>query len=222
MLHPVVLNGGSGSRLWPLSRQNQPKQFLALIGSHSLFQETLRRASTLPDVRLPVVVCAEDHRFMVGEQLQEIGLASGGILLEPVARNTAPAIAIAALHVAAADPAALMLVLPADHLIEDEAAFREAVVRALPLAREGWLVTFGIEPDAPETGYGYIEFPENVRPGSLTAFPVHRFREKPELKAAKRYVAAGNYAWNGGMFFWRAATLLEELQKYLPKSCTGT
>jgi mannose-1-phosphate guanylyltransferase/mannose-6-phosphate isomerase len=213
MLHPVILSGGSGSRLWPLSRQDHPKQFLALLGDRSLFQETLRRASGLPDAQPPVTVCSEDHRFMVGEQLQEIGLASGGILLEPVARNTAPAIAIAALHVAAADPAALMLVLPADHLIEDEAAFREAVVRALPLAREGWLVTFGIEPDAPETGYGYIERGQAL---DGAGFRVARFVEKPDLATARAYVEGGRHAWNSGMFLFSAQRYLDELAQHAP------
>lgn len=154
MLHPVVLSGGSGTRLWPLSRQNQPKQFLALMGERSLYQETVLRASRLPDVAAPVTVCADDHRFMVGEQLQTAGVANGGILLEPAARNTAPAIALAACHLIARDGDALMLVLPADHLIADETAFRDAVGRAVGLAEDGWLVTFGIRPDYAETGYG--------------------------------------------------------------------
>ena len=213
MLHPVILSGGSGSRLWPLSRQNQPKQFLTLVGVRSLFQETLRRAAGLPDAQAPVTVCAEDHRFMVGEQLHEIGLQSGGILLEPIARNTAPAIAIAALHLAARDPDALMLVLPADHLIEDEAAFRAAVTRALALAEKGWLVTFGIEPDAPETGYGYI-----ARGDALddAGYRVARFVEKPDLATAQAYVASGDYAWNSGMFLFSAQRFLEELATHAP------
>ena len=213
MLHPVILSGGSGSRLWPLSRQNQPKQFLTLVGERSLFQETLRRAAGLPDAQAPVTVCAEDHRFMVGEQLHEIGLQSGGILLEPVARNTAPAIALAALHLAARDPGALMLVLPADHLIEDEAAFRAAVTRALALAEKGWLVTFGIEPDAPETGFGYI-----ARGDALddAGYRVARFVEKPDLATAQAYVASGDYAWNSGMFLFSAQRFLEELATHAP------
>lgn len=213
MLHPVILSGGSGSRLWPLSRQNQPKQFLALVGERSLFQETLRRASTLPDLDSTVVVCAEDHRFMVGEQLQELGVEGAGILLEPVARNTAPAIALAALHLADTDPDGLMLVLPADHLIENEAAFRAAVVDAISLAKDGWLVTFGITPDAPETGYGYI-----ARGEALTdaGFRVARFVEKPDLETAQAYVADGGYAWNSGMFLFSARRYLEELQASAP------
>jgi mannose-1-phosphate guanylyltransferase/mannose-6-phosphate isomerase len=199
--------------LWPLSRQNQPKQFLALMGDHSLFQETVLRASRLPGVQAPVTVCSDDHRFMVGEQLQEIGVPSGGILLEPMARNTAPAIALAAQHVAAADPDALMLVMPADHLIEDEAAFRDAVATARELADAGWLVTFGIRPDYAETGYGYILRGEKLGDGG---FQVERFVEKPDLATAERYVAEGTYAWNSGMFLFRASRYLEELERHAP------
>jgi mannose-1-phosphate guanylyltransferase/mannose-6-phosphate isomerase len=199
--------------LWPLSRQNQPKQFLALVGDHSLFQETVLRASRLPGVQAPVTVCSDDHRFMVGEQLQEIGVSSGGILLEPMARNTAPAIALAAQHVAAADPDALMLVMPADHLIENEAAFRDAVATARELADAGWLVTFGIRPDYAETGYGYILRGEKLGDGG---FQVERFVEKPDLATAERYVAEGTYAWNSGMFLFRASRYLEELERHAP------
>ena len=213
MLHPVILSGGSGSRLWPLSRQNQPKQFLSLIGERSLFQETLRRAAALPGARPAVTVCSEDHRFMVGEQLQALGLPSGGILLEPVARNTAPAIAVAALHLAASDPDAVMVVLPADHLIEDEAAFRAAIVRAIGLAEAGWLVTFGIEPDAPETGYGYIARGQAL---GEAGFTVSRFVEKPDLATAQGYLASGGYSWNSGMFVFAAARYLEELARHAP------
>lgn len=211
MLHPVVLSGGSGTRLWPLSRQNQPKQFLSLIGDRSLFQETILRASKLPGVQPPVTVCSEDHRFMVGEQLQEIGVASGGILLEPVARNTAPAIALAALHLVARDPDATMLVMPADHLIEDEAAFREAVAQAAHLGEAGWLVTFGIRPDYAETGYGYILRGELL---SDSGYRVQRFVEKPDQATAERYVAEGTYAWNSGMFLFKAQRYLDELAQH--------
>ena len=213
MLHPVILSGGSGSRLWPLSRQNQPKQFLALIGSRSLYQETVLRASALPNARSPVTVCSEDHRFMVGEQLQEIGVAHGGILLEPMARNTAPAIALAALHLLSHDAQATMLVLPADHLIEDEAAFRDAVARAAVLAEQDWLVTFGIHPDAPETGYGYIARGEQVSEGG---YVVGRFVEKPDLATAQSYIDEGTHVWNSGMFLFKAQRYLDELALHAP------
>lgn len=213
MLHPVVLSGGSGSRLWPLSRQNQPKQFLSLIGDHSLYQETVLRASKLPTAQPPVTVCSEDHRFMVGEQLQAVGIANGGILLEPVARSTAPAIALAALHVLADDPDATLLVMPADHLIEDEAAFRTAVSAASGLAQEGWLVTFGITPDYAETGYGYILRGELL---SEQGYRVEQFVEKPDLPTAERYVAEGTYAWNSGMFLFLAQGYLDELALHAP------
>lgn len=213
MLHPVVLSGGSGSRLWPLSRHNQPKQFLALVGDHSLYQETVLRALRLPDAAAPVTVCSDDHRFMVGEQLQAIGQASGGILLEPVARNTAPAIGLAACHLLETDRDALMLVMPADHLIQDEAAFRSAVVAALPLAAEGWLVTFAIRPDGPETGYGYIQSGE---PLDENGFKVRQFVEKPDLDRAQAYVEEGGYAWNSGMFLFRADRYMEALAEHAP------
>ncbi|HEY5851865.1 MAG TPA: mannose-1-phosphate guanylyltransferase/mannose-6-phosphate isomerase [Lysobacter sp.] len=213
MLHPVVLSGGSGSRLWPLSRQNQPKQFLALIGDRSLYQETVIRASKLPGAQAPVTVCSADHRFMVGEQLHDVGVANGGILLEPMARNTAPAIALAALHVIATDPDASLLVMPADHLIENEAAFRDAVAAATGLAGEGWLVTFGIKPDYAETGYGYIKRGQDL---SDRGAKVERFVEKPDLATAERYVAEGSYAWNSGMFLFRADSFLEQLATHAP------
>ena len=212
MLHPVVLSGGSGSRLWPLSRQNQPKQFLTLIGDHSLYQETVLRASKLPGAQPPVTVCSEDHRFMVGEQLQDIGIPNGGILLEPVARNTAPAIALAALHVVAADAEGTLLVMPADHLIENESAFRAAVDAATDLAAQDWLVTFGITPDYAETGYGYIRQGESLGDG----YRVDRFVEKPDLATAERYVAEGTYAWNSGMFLFKARSFLDELARLAP------
>ncbi|WP_119717243.1 mannose-1-phosphate guanylyltransferase/mannose-6-phosphate isomerase [Cognatilysobacter tabacisoli] len=218
MLYPVILSGGSGTRLWPLSRQNQPKQFLALIGDRSLYQETVLRASRLPDAQPPITVCSDEHRFMVGEQLQAVGLRSGGILLEPVARSTAPAIALAALHALTHDADATVLVMPADHLIDDEAAFRAATATAQSLAADGWLVTFGITPDYPETGYGYIRRGDGLSPGG---FRVERFVEKPDLETAKRYVTDGEHAWNSGMFLFRADRYLDELERHAPAIATA-
>ena len=213
MLHPVVLSGGSGTRLWPLSRQDRPKQFLALMGERSLYQETVLRALGLPGVQAPITVCSDAHRFTVGEQLQAIDVASGGILLEPVARNTAPAIALAALHAQARDPDAILLVMPADHLIEDEAAFRAAVEHAVELAEKDWLVAFGITPDYAETGYGYIRRGE---PLGDDGFRIERFVEKPGRATAEQYLADGGYSWNSGMFLFHARRYLEELGIHAP------
>ena len=154
MLTPLILSGGSGTRLWPVSRRNLPKQFLSLSGDGTLFQQTVARTRKLPDVTTPIIVASEDHRFLAADQLLEAGVKGATILLEPVARNTAPAIALGALKAVERDPQALLLVLPADHLIGDTESFVAAVQQALPSARDGWLVTFGIRPDRPETGFG--------------------------------------------------------------------
>lgn len=225
MLHPVVLSGGSGTRLWPLSRQDRPKQFLALIGERSLYQESVLRAAGLPGMQAPITVCSEAHRFTVGEQLEVIGVQSGGILLEPAQRNTAPAIALAALHAVQHDPDATLLIMPADHLIESESDFHAAVAKAIVLADEGWLVTFGITPDYAETGYGYIRRGE---PLGGAGFQVERFVEKPDRDTAEQYLADGGYAWNSGMFLFRAQRYLDELAAHAPsileatrKACAG-
>ena len=217
MLYPVVLSGGSGTRLWPLSRQDRPKQFLTLIGERSLFQETVLRASRVDGARPPIVVCSEAHRFMVGEQLQDIEIPAGAILLEPIARNTAPAIALAALRALDGDVDATLLVLPADHLIENEAAFRAAVAQARVLADARWLVTFGITPDHAETGYGYIRRGDALGAAGIDAgFRVARFVEKPDRVTAEGYVASGEYAWNSGMFLLRADAYLDALGSFAP------
>lgn len=213
MLHPTILSGGSGTRLWPRSRSNTPKQFLPLAGDETLFQQTARRVAGLPDAKPVLTVCAEDHRFMVGEQLQAIGVASGGILLEPVARNTAPAIALAALHVEASDPGGILLVLPADHLIRDVAAFHSAVAAGLPQAEAGGLVTFGIKPSHAETGYGYIRTGAALAPG---VHAIAAFVEKPDVERAAQYLASGDYLWNSGMFLFRADAYLEALARHAP------
>lgn len=214
MLIPLILSGGSGTRLWPISRRNLPKQFLSLAGSETLFQQTIQRAMRLQGVTAPVVVASADHRFLAAEQLQELGIDGADILLEPVARNTAPAIAVGALRAMARDAGALVLVLPADHLIADDQAFRDAVSKACPLAEKGWLVTFGIRPDRPETGFGYIH---RGQPLEDETFEVDQFVEKPKLDVAESYLTSGEYDWNSGMFLFRASRYLEELGAHAPK-----
>lgn len=213
MLHPIILSGGSGTRLWPRSRSNTPKQFLPLVGDETLFQATALRVKAFDDAAPVITVCAEDHRFMVGEQLQAIGMPSGGILLEPVARNTAPAIALAALHVLQQDPSGILLVLPADHLIRDEAAFRDAVAAGLAHANAGAMVTFGIKPDAPVTGYGYIGVGLTL---DGQAHKIDAFVEKPDAERAQGYLDSGDYLWNSGMFLFRADAYLQALSQQAP------
>jgi mannose-1-phosphate guanylyltransferase/mannose-6-phosphate isomerase len=213
MLIPLILSGGSGTRLWPISRRNLPKQFLSLAGSETLFQQTARRGTSLPDAAAPIVVAADDHRFLAAEQLQELGIGGANILLEPVARNTAPAIAVGALQALKRDPNAVLLVLPADHLIGDTAGFSDAVAQARPAAAAGSLVTFGIRPDRPETGFGYIRRGDAL---GASAFRVAEFVEKPSLDLAQRYVESGLYDWNSGMFLFRADRYLEELDRHSP------
>ncbi len=213
MLTPVILSGGSGTRLWPLSRKNLPKQFLALSGASTLFQQTVARTRELADIGPPIVVCSDEHRFLVAEQLREIDIHGASILLEPMPRNTAPAIALAAWQALTGDADATLLVLPADHLIGDTASFADAVGKAFPSAEEGWLVTFGIRPDAPKTGFGYIRRAESI---GEDCFRVERFVEKPDAAKAKQYVDAGDYEWNSGMFLFKAARYIEELQQHAP------
>ena len=204
---PVIMAGGSGTRLWPLSRAAHPKQFLRLHGEDTMLQTTVNRLSGL-DIQSPITICNEEHRFFVAEQLREIDKL-GSIILEPVGRNTAPAIALAALTVKD-DP--LLLVLAADHVIQDEAAFNAAVVRAIPLAEAGKLVTFGIVPSEPDTGYGYIKRGNDFGEG----FTVDEFAEKPSLEVAQGYISSGEYYWNSGMFLFRASSYIEELNKFRP------
>ncbi|MBK7204929.1 mannose-1-phosphate guanylyltransferase/mannose-6-phosphate isomerase [Thermomonas sp.] len=215
-LQPVLLSGGSGTRLWPLSREAYPKQFLALAGDDTMLQATWQRVAAIADAA-PIVVAGEEHRFLVAEQLRQIGAPTPAILLEPVGRNTAPAIAAAAMQALREGDDPLLLVLPSDHVVRDAAAFRAAVQGAMPVAEAGALVTFGIVPDAPETGFGYIE----AAPGDGVR-KVLRFVEKPDAATAQGYLAAGGHYWNSGMFLLRASRYLEELAKFRPDINAGT
>ncbi len=212
---PVILSGGSGTRLWPVSRKTHPKQFWPLLSDISLLQETGNRTRLLADTD-PIVICNEDHRFFVAQQLQDVGYENPTILLEPVGRNTAPAVAVAALHALDDENDPVLLVLPADHSITDTEAFTQTVTEGERLAREGYLVTFGVVPDNPETGYGYIRAGSPVEGGDK-AFKIDSFVEKPDLPTAERYLESGNYYWNSGMFMFRASVYLEELGKHNPK-----
>ncbi|SHG19219.1 mannose-1-phosphate guanylyltransferase [Microbulbifer donghaiensis] len=205
---PVILCGGTGSRLWPLSREAYPKQFLPLAGSETMLQATALRLDGLAQLQAPILVCNEEHRFAAAEQLQEIGRAAQSILLEPCARNTAPAIALAALAALEGGEDPLLLVLPADHAVADVVAFQAAVTRATDLATQGNLVTFGIVPTRAETGYGYIRRGEQLEEGT---WKVAQFVEKPDTVTAESYLASGDYSWNSGMFLFRASRYIEEL-----------
>lgn len=210
---PVVLSGGSGTRLWPLSRAVLPKQLLPLVTDNTMLQETLTRLSNWAGLGDAIVVCGNDHRFLVAEQLRQVNLNPEAIILEPIARNTAPAIAAAA--VTLNDQDVLMLVLPADHVITDVTAFETAVRRASVAAEQGKLVTFGIEPTHPETGYGYIQS-GNALNSAEGCFEVARFVEKPDAATAQQYLEAGNFYWNSGMFLFKPSVFLSELNQYAP------
>lgn len=209
---PVILSGGSGTRLWPLSRGQYPKQFLALVSHRTMLQETVLRLNGLPDLKPLIAVCNEDHRFMLAEQLWEIGIKPAAIILEPVGKNTAPALTMAALSAASEDE--VLLVLPADHVLTDLKAFHLAIEHALVLAEQGYLVTFGIVPTHPESDYGYIKRGD-VLQGE--AFKVSAFVEKPDQTTAETYFESGDYFWNSGMFAFRTGSFLEELNRYNPE-----
>ncbi|MCC3746689.1 mannose-1-phosphate guanylyltransferase/mannose-6-phosphate isomerase [Rouxiella badensis] len=214
MLLPVIMAGGTGSRLWPMSRELYPKQFLRLHSENSMLQETVLRLESL-EVREPVVICNEEHRFLVAEQLRQIKKLSNNIILEPIGRNTAPAIALAALNAIKDGDDPVMLVLAADHVIHDVEIFHAAVEKAIPFANANSLVTFGIVPTGPETGYGYIQRGDSI--GNLDeGYKVKCFVEKPNLPTAESYIASGEYYWNSGMFMFRAKKYLEELEKFRP------
>lgn len=212
MITPVLLCGGSGTRLWPLSRKSYPKQFVPLTGVESLFTASARRLSG-PDFAAPVVVTGSDFRFIVTEQLLAAGIDPGAILIEPSARNTAPAVLAAVLHVAATDPDALLLVAPSDHAISNPEAFRAAVARGVPAARAGQIVTFGIAPTHAETGYGWLEL---SAPAGQEAVPLTRFVEKPDLPRAEAMLAAGTFLWNAGIFLFSVRTMLAAFRAHAP------
>ncbi len=213
MLTPVIMAGGAGSRLWPLSRRMLPKQFLSLSGGkESMFQETLQRLEGLAH-SAAIVVCNEDHRFLVAEQLLALDKMKSTIMLEPVGRNTAPAIAVAAFQALKDDDDPLLLVLSADHIIAEQLPFHTAIRQAEQLALADHIVTFGIVPNSPEIGYGYIHRGEAIGDG----FKVARFVEKPDLDTATEYLATGEYYWNSGMFLFRASRFLEELENLRPE-----
>ncbi|PQQ37777.1 mannose-1-phosphate guanylyltransferase/mannose-6-phosphate isomerase [Photorhabdus luminescens] len=218
MLLPVIMTGGSGSRLWPLSRSLYPKQFISLTSDKSMLQETIIRLGDL-EHQAPILICNEEHRFIVAEQLRQQHFTHSGILLEPIGRNTAPAIALAALHATLDGNDPLLLVLAADHVIQNQTAFTTAVTNAMASAEEGMLVTFGIVPTVPETGYGYIK---QGKPEGEHSYRVEQFVEKPNLITAQQYLASGKYYWNSGMFLFKASRYLAELNKHNPdilKAC---
>ena len=213
MLIPVILAGGVGSRLWPLSREFNPKQFIPLLDEQlSMLQSTLKRLEGIEALSSPIVVCNEEHRFLVAEQLRQINIQGATLILEPEARNTAPAVTLAAYEALASEKDPILLVLAADHLIKSEQAFHETVAVGLQCAEKGQLVTFGVQPDRPETGYGYIRCEHSNNPYQK----VEEFVEKPDSTTAQSYLESGDYYWNSGMFMFRASTLLEELQQWAP------
>ncbi len=216
MIIPVILSGGSGTRLWPLSREAYPKQFLSLMGDRSFFQSTAERLSGLNDCTPPLIVSNEEHRFLVAEQLRQIGSEASGIILEPVGRNTAPAVTCAALLSEQQHKNSILLVMPSDHVIQDTEAFRSAVAIGAKAAEIGQLVTFGIVARHPETGYGYIRRQAAPSDNDATIFPVAEFVEKPDIDTASSYVASGQYYWNSGIFMFQAKTFLEEMGRFSP------
>ncbi|GAA6193235.1 mannose-1-phosphate guanylyltransferase/mannose-6-phosphate isomerase [Phaeobacter sp. NW0010-22] len=216
MIHPILLCGGSGTRLWPLSRKSYPKQFVPLVGTDTLFQASAKRLSG-PDYAAPMVLTNSAFRFIVTEQLAEIGIDPGPVLIEPSGRNTAPAILAAALWLAKSDPDALMLVAPSDHVVPDSAAFRDAVNAGLKEAKEGQLVTFGITPTRHETGYGYLELTAAPESCANTSIALKRFVEKPDAETVEQMVASDHFLWNAGIFLFSARALLEAVTAFAPQ-----
>jgi mannose-1-phosphate guanylyltransferase/mannose-6-phosphate isomerase len=216
LIHPFILSGGSGTRLWPLSRKAYPKQFLALTGGDkSLFQMSCERFAS-PAFAAPTILGGNEHRFIIAEQMREIGITPASIVLEPFGRNTAPAAAIAALVAAEKSDDALLLLAPSDHIIADPVAFRQTVMQGVAAARAGSLITFGVKPTGPHTGYGYIE-----AEGEGSALPVRRFVEKPDQETAAAYVASGNFYWNAGIFLMSAGALIQAFETHAPEILEG-
>ncbi|MES2783288.1 MAG: mannose-1-phosphate guanylyltransferase/mannose-6-phosphate isomerase [Pseudomonadota bacterium] len=211
IITPVILSGGGGTRLWPLSTPKKPKQFLGLTDERTMFQLTVMRVLDRQQFTAPIIVANAAHALMVQEQLAEIGVSDATLLLEPCARNTAPAIALASLSVESPD--AVLMVMPSDHVISDEAAFHRTTQALLPLVEDGWLATYGINPLGPETGYGYIQMENEIGAGVCQ---VKRFVEKPDAERATRMIDAGDYVWNSGIFLFRADTYLEAMAKHAP------
>lgn len=226
IIQPVILSGGSGTRLWPLSREYYPKQLLAPVSDRTLLQSTVCRLDGLdggsgPRIAAPLVICNEEHRFLVAEQMRQLGKPPGQILLEPIGRNTAPATTLAALHAGARDGEAVLLIMPADHLIQDEATFRQAALEGAQLAAQGYVVTFGIVPTRAETGYGYIRKGDMIaslspQPSALIPFLIEKFVEKPDADTAQSYVDSGDYLWNSGIFMVSAAVWLKAIGQFRP------
>ena len=214
MIVPVILSGGAGTRLWPLSRPSQPKQLLAMVDDRTMLRATFDRLDGLPEIVDPWVVCSTDHRHLVGKELFDAGFKPDNVILEPVGRNTAPAAAAAAIVIAEMNPDALMLLLPADHVMQDDAAFHNAVAAATAQSEEGKLATFGIVPTYPETGYGYIQTGDVVNDEVAL---VARFVEKPDFETAEGYLSSGDFLWNSGMFLFSVTRYLEELERFAPQ-----
>jgi len=216
MITPVILAGGSGTRLWPLSRALYPKQLINIYNQHTMLQNTILRLQGLPSVAPPIVVCNEAHRFMTGEQLRKIDIDPHAIILEPMGRNTAPAIALAALKALESNNDPILLVLPADHVIENVDKFHAGIQAGLEYVKEDKLVTFGIVPNSPETGYGYIKKGDTLSDISGAAI-LENFVEKPDLNTAKTYIKSGSYCWNSGMFMFKASAIVKEMEQHAPK-----
>ena len=211
MIVPVILCGGSGTRLWPLSRRAYPKQLLNLVGDQSLLQQTVTRLEGIPNIAPPLLISNEEHRFLVAEQMRAIGVEPQRIILEPVGRNTAPAVCLALEWAAEHATEATLLILPSDHVIEDLAAFQHAVAAAVALADQDYLVTFGIAPTSPETGYGYVE---RGNPIESLGFELQRFVEKPSSQLAAEYITSGQFSWNGGMFAFKRQVACDAFKEW--------